>query len=39
MLGAGTGNTARANLAAIGDVFAQSGYIFVIDIGNLITTK
>ena len=39
MLGTSTGNTARANLASIGNVFAQGGDIFVIDICHLVATE
>ena len=39
MLGACTGDSASADLAAIGDVFAKGGDIFVIDIGHLVATE
>ena len=39
MLCACTCNSASANLAAIRDVFAKGGDIFVIDIANLVATE
>lgn len=39
MLGAGAGNTASADLAAVGDVFTKRRYIFVINIGGLVATE
>ena len=39
MLGACTGDSASADLAAIGDVFAKGGDIFVIDIAHLVATE
>ena len=32
-------NTTSADLAAIRDVLAKGGYIFVIDIGDLVATE
>jgi len=39
MLCAGACNTASADLAAIGDVLAKSGNIFVVDIGHLVAAE
>ena len=39
MLGAGSCDTASADLAAIGDVLTQSRNIFVIDIAHFVATE
>ncbi len=39
MLCASTGNSASADLAAIGDVLAKKVEILVIDIGDLVTAE
>ncbi len=39
MLGAGTGNSASADLAAIGDKFTKRCNVLVVDIGRLLTTE
>ena len=39
MLCASASNATSANLAAIGNVFAKRGNVFVIDISDLVTTE
>ena len=39
MLSASACDSSCANLAAIGDVFAQGRYIFIVDVGDLISAE
>jgi len=39
VLCAGAGYTTSADLAAIGDVLTKGSYIFVIDVGDLVTAE
>lgn len=39
MLSTSTCNSSCTNLAAISDVFAQGRYIFIVDIGDLISAE
>ena len=39
MLSASVRDSSCANLAAIGDVFAQGRYIFIVNVGDLISAE